>query len=124
MRNASAQSAIKPLKTFRIYNTDPKRKVRAAPILSPADRVARFFLVHDTKTGKNVPDEYKMYQMNTKCTKWAQNIPNRHKIFQMAIKYINIFQTKALQNLIYPNWDFRFENKPSGNPGPARNGGK
>jgi hypothetical protein len=30
-------------------------------------RVARFFLVHDTKTGKNVP--------------------NGHKIFQTAIKY-------------------------------------
>jgi hypothetical protein len=27
-------------------------------------RVARFFLVHDTKAGK-------MYQMNTKCTKWS-----------------------------------------------------
>jgi hypothetical protein len=31
---------------------------------SPESRVARFFLVHDTKTGK-------MYQMNTKCTKWS-----------------------------------------------------
>jgi hypothetical protein len=29
-------------------------------------RVARFFLVHDTKTGKNVPTEHKMYQLNTK----------------------------------------------------------
>jgi hypothetical protein len=32
-------------------------------------RVARFFLVHDTETGKNVPNEHKMYQMNTECTK-------------------------------------------------------
>jgi hypothetical protein len=24
-------------------------------------RVARFFLVHDTKTGKNGPNKYKMY---------------------------------------------------------------
>jgi hypothetical protein len=32
----------------------------------------------------------------------------------MSIKYINIFQYKALKN--YPNWDFWFENKPSGNP--------
>jgi hypothetical protein len=40
-----------------------------------------------------------MYQMNTKCTKWLYNIPNLHKIFQMAIKYINIFQSKAIQNL-------------------------
>jgi hypothetical protein len=34
----------------------------------------------------------------------------------MAIKYIKIFQSKTLQNL--PNWDFWFENKPSGNPAP------
>jgi hypothetical protein len=32
----------------------------------------------------------------------------------MAIKYINIFQSKALQ--ICPNWDFWYEKKPSGNP--------
>jgi hypothetical protein len=32
----------------------------------------------------------------------------------MAIKYVNIFQYKALQNL--PNWDLWSENKPSGNP--------
>jgi hypothetical protein len=25
--------------------------------------VARFFLAHDTKTGKNVPNEHKMHQM-------------------------------------------------------------
>jgi hypothetical protein len=41
--------------------------------------VARFFLVYDTKTGKNVPNEHKMYQM-------VINIPNVCKIFQMAIK--------------------------------------
>jgi hypothetical protein len=32
-------------------------------------RVARFFLVHDTKTGKNVPNEYKMNQMVLKYPK-------------------------------------------------------
>jgi hypothetical protein len=32
----------------------------------------------------------------------------------MAIKYISIFQSKALQNL--PYWDFWFKNEPSGNP--------
>jgi hypothetical protein len=35
---------------------------RVATVLEP--RVARFFLVHDTKTGK-------MYQIKTKCTKWS-----------------------------------------------------
>jgi hypothetical protein len=41
-----------------------------------------------------------------KCTKWTHNVPNVHKIsqmsvkyYKMAIKYINIFQSKALQNL-------------------------
>jgi hypothetical protein len=47
-------------------------------------RVARFFLVHDTKTGKKD-------QMNTTVS--------------------NLRTSK-----IYPNWDFWFENKPSGNP--------
>jgi hypothetical protein len=42
------------------------------------------------------------------------------KIFQMAIKYINIFHTKALKN--YPNRDFWFENKPSGNPATEMSG--
>jgi hypothetical protein len=35
----------------------------------------------------------------------------------MSIKYITIFPSKAPE--IYPNWDFGFENKPSGNPGPT-----
>jgi hypothetical protein len=35
-------------------------------------------------------------------------------MFPMAIKYINIFQFKALQNL--PKLGFLDENKPSGNP--------
>jgi hypothetical protein len=34
------------------------------------DRVARFFLVHDTKTGKNVPCEHNMYRMVTKYPKY------------------------------------------------------
>jgi hypothetical protein len=32
-------------------------------------RVARFFLLRDTKTGKNVPHEHKMYQMVIKYPK-------------------------------------------------------
>jgi hypothetical protein len=51
--------------------------VKLAALLT---RVARFFLVHDTKTGKNVPNEHKMYQMVIKYPKWLQNIPNGHKI--------------------------------------------
>jgi hypothetical protein len=45
-------------------------------------------LVHDTKTGINVPNEHKIYQM-----------VNIHKIFQMTMKYITIFRSQALQNL-------------------------
>jgi hypothetical protein len=41
-------------------------------------------------------------------------MPNVSKIFEMAIKYINIFQSKALENL--PKLGFWFKNKPSGNP--------
>jgi hypothetical protein len=41
-------------------------------------------------TGKNVPNLHKNYQI-------AKNIPNVHKIFQKALKYINIFPSKALQ---------------------------
>jgi hypothetical protein len=52
-------------------------------------RVARFFLIHDTK----------MNQMNTKCNKRSWNIPNVCKIFQKTIKNGNIIQSKALQNL-------------------------
>jgi hypothetical protein len=47
------------------------------------------------------------YQLAIKYTKLQQNIPNDHKIFQ----YFPVWPSK-----IYPNWDFVFENKPSGNP--------
>jgi hypothetical protein len=49
------------------------------------------------------------------CTKWSQSISKACKIFQMVIKYINIFQSKALQNLP----QLEFENIPFGNPGPS-----
>jgi hypothetical protein len=54
--------------------------------------------------------------MNTKCTKWSQNIPNDRKLFQMAVNYINTFYNLR-PSKIYPNLDFWFENKKSGNPG-------
>jgi hypothetical protein len=58
-------------------------------------RVARFFLAQHTKTEK-------IFQMAIKYTRWPQNIP-----------------TSAITrpSKIYPNWDFRFENVPSGNLG-------
>jgi hypothetical protein len=59
-------------------------------------RVTRFFLIHFTKTGKNVPNEYQKYQMTY--------IPNVSKMLQMATKYI-IFSNPRPRK-IYPNWDF------------------
>jgi hypothetical protein len=49
-------------------------------------------------------------------------LPNGHKMYQMAVKYSKWPQNKpTFSNLrfsrIYPNLDFGFENKPSGNPG-------
>jgi hypothetical protein len=86
------------MKHFRIQ---PKSEVLTHPslhsFLRAQSRVARFFLVHDTKTGK-------MYQISTVCTEWSQNIPNIHKIFQMAIKYINIFQSEVLQFFAKPGF--------------------
>jgi hypothetical protein len=39
-------------------------------------RVARFVLVRDTKTGKIVPNEQKMYQMVITYPKCLENIAN------------------------------------------------
>jgi hypothetical protein len=44
----------------------------------------------------------------------AKNISNGRKIDQMVIKYSRFSITRPSK--IYPNWDFWFENKPSGNP--------
>jgi hypothetical protein len=40
-----------------------------------------FSLKHDNQTGKNVPNEYKRYQMVIKYPKCPENIPNGHKIY-------------------------------------------
>jgi hypothetical protein len=59
------------------------------------DGVARFYLD-------------KTYQNGNKYTKYQMDVNNK-----MAIKYTNIFHCMTLSK--YPNWDFWFENKPSGN---------
>jgi hypothetical protein len=46
----------------------PTRNFTSAAQLTP-NRVARFFLVHDTKTGENAPNEHKMCQMVIKYPK-------------------------------------------------------
>jgi hypothetical protein len=56
-------------------------------------------LLQHTKTGENIPNNQKIYQMSLKYTKWPYNIPYGRKIFQMATKHTNIFHFKTLQNL-------------------------
>jgi hypothetical protein len=54
----------------------------------------------------------KIFQMTTNC----------HKLYQIAIKYSKLSQNIKTFSIprpskMCPNWDFWFENKPSGNPG-------
>jgi hypothetical protein len=49
--------------------------------------------------------------MATKYTKWTEILPNEHATFV------------ARPSKIYPNCDFWFENKPSGNPAEGRSAG-
>jgi hypothetical protein len=58
---------------------------------------------------ENTPNDNKIYQ-----TGITIYVPNS-KINRMAMKYTNIFHSKAFQNL--KNRDFWYANKPSGNPG-------
>jgi hypothetical protein len=51
-----------------------------------------------------------IYPNGGKYTKWTWNISNGRKIDQMVFSI-------ARPSKIDPNWDFWFENKPSGNPG-------
>jgi hypothetical protein len=61
------------------------------------------FTWHNIPTGgKNIPKNSKI-------------IPNDHKIDQMIIKYTKIFPFLGVSKM-YKNWDFWFENIPSGNP--------
>jgi hypothetical protein len=68
----------------------------------PTFRVARYFLVQHTKTGKiytkmqyiNYTEWPQIYPMATKYTEWPQNIPNGHKIYVMATKYVYVMATK------------------------------
>jgi hypothetical protein len=51
-----------------------------------------------------------------KCTKLTENVPNGHKISPMSVKYYKWPLKISRPTEIYPNGDFWFENKPSGNP--------
>jgi hypothetical protein len=49
----------------------------------------------------NVPKREKIYQMTTNVPNvYMKYIPNGRQILQMAIKFTNIFHSKALQNIL------------------------
>jgi hypothetical protein len=83
------------------------------PPAAAADRVARLFLVQNTKTGKNIPNYHELYRMSIKYKKRPLNGPSVHKICQHLLISI------ARPSKIYPNLDIWLENKPSGNPAAA-----
>jgi hypothetical protein len=57
-------------------------------------RVARSFLLKNTKVIKNITTDHKICQISIKYTKWPSNIPNGNKI-------TNVFRPSK----IFPNWD-------------------
>jgi hypothetical protein len=68
---ATAKRSYKSLPeriTF-IVGAERERELGARVVKALRLRVARFITVHDTKTGKNVPNKYKMYQMVLKYPK-------------------------------------------------------
>jgi hypothetical protein len=68
-------------------------------------RFARFFLAQNMyQNGVNYTERPQNIPEATKSNKFADNLPNGHKIYQ------------HLSSKIFPNWEFKFENIPSGNP--------
>jgi hypothetical protein len=68
-----------------------KKQANQMPDFATWSRVARFFLVQNTKTGK-------IYQITTKYTKSPQHMPKDCKMDEMPIKYSKL-NCKTLQNL-------------------------
>jgi hypothetical protein len=64
-------------------------------------KVERSFSVQHTKTGENMSNDHKMYQMGIKYTIWPS-------VDNMAIKIST--SSIATPSKIYPNWEFWFEN--------------
>jgi hypothetical protein len=50
--------------------------------LASSEQGCQIFLVHDTKNGKNIPNEHEMYQIVIKYLKSLLIIPNGHKKYQ------------------------------------------
>jgi hypothetical protein len=56
---------------------------------------------------QNISNGQKIFQITTKCT-------NGSKILDVAIKFTNISNPRSSK--MSKNWDFWYENIPSGNP--------
>jgi Tfp pilus assembly protein PilE len=69
-------------------------------------RVARFFLVQQTKMGKKIQTWQKKYHTTVKYTKMEiKNVPNGHEIYTKCFL--------LTPSKMYQNWH---DNNPSGNP--------
>jgi hypothetical protein len=68
-----------------------------------------------------LPD-FSRYKNGKKYAKLPRNIPKCDKIYKMAVKFQIAIKIPNISiprpSKIFPNWDFWFENKSSGNPGP------
>jgi hypothetical protein len=60
-------SELSPQTKKKLYCAPHSFQITKTQILK-----ARFFLVHDTKTGKSVPNEHKMYRMVIKYPKYIK----------------------------------------------------
>jgi exonuclease V gamma subunit len=81
-KNKKEKEKKKKKKTTFLFGFFCKYKdLFAQSYVSLSQRVARFFLGHFTKTGRNVQHEHNMYQMVIKYPKWPKNMTNGLKIF-------------------------------------------
>jgi hypothetical protein len=92
----------------------PRMPGRGRPqlnLLFPISRIATFFLSQYTQTGKNIPNNYEIYQKVVNYSKWPQNIPNSYETYQMVVNYSKWPQNIPILSFpmpskIYPNRDF------------------
>jgi hypothetical protein len=54
---------------FIVANAFQRNSRKLSPFRFKLTRAARFVSAQHTKTGYNIPNEHKMYQMTTNCTK-------------------------------------------------------
>jgi hypothetical protein len=80
------------------------------------DQGCQIFLGRTYRTGKNLPVEYKIYQIGIKTTKWPQNNQSAIKYTKWLQKFqiTMTFTKQAFQNV--PKLAFWYANISSGNP--------